>query len=136
MKTRILGVILVVLVLSVLFVSGQAQAQVPSAALSVVAVDELFTALNAGDIDLAAASFGFGAAVQELEGWHKEGRQYSVLGDEVTSLFSGMDIVTSDVEISDRGVAWARETVRSVVYDGLIQKLYVTDIELTPSQYW
>ncbi len=49
---------------------------------------------------------------------------------------SGLDIVTSEVEISDRGIAWGQQTVMAVVYDGQIQKLYVTGFRLTPSQYW
>ncbi len=127
MKARILVAVVVVAALSVAFLDGpQVQAQIPSGSRSSLPVQGLFAALNA-------------------ERWGKEGRQFVVLRQEVTNVTTGLDIVASEVEISDHGVAWARETVTAVVYDGLIQagvydgliqKLYVNEFRLTPWQYW
>lgn len=140
MKTRVLAVILVVMVLSILFVGGQqVQAQVPSGVVSLLAVDNLFEAINAGDMDLALESFASGATAEivgMLESWQREGRQFRVLQDRVTNVVADMDIVTSDVEISDRGIAWGQQTIVSVTYNDQIQKLYTTNIKLTPWQYW
>jgi hypothetical protein len=153
MKARILTVVVAVMVLSVMFLSGQAvQAQVQPEALSAVAVENLFVALNEGDLGSAMATFAMGASAENrlggqayldldqigamLEGWQRDGREYEVLGDAITNVTSGLDIVTSEVEISDRGIAWGQQTVMAVVYDGQIQKLYVTGFRLTPSQYW
>ena len=157
MKARTLTMVVAVMVLSVLFVGGQAaEAQVAPEALPAVVVESLFAALNEGDLDSAMTAFAAGATAENrpggqayldldqiaamLEGWQRGDREYEVLGEEITSVITSavdnLDIVTSEVEISDRGIAWGRQTIMAVVYDGQIQKLYVTRFRLTPSQYW
>lgn len=67
---------------------------------------------------------------------NREGRQFAVANEAVTSIGPGLEMVTSDVEITDRGVTWGREKMLAVVYNGKIQRLYVVHARLTPSQYW
>lgn len=153
MKARVLTIVVAVMVLSALFVGGQAvQAQGAPEALSALALENLFAALSEGDLDSAMTTFAAGAAAENrlrgrayldldqiaamLEGWQRDGREYQVLGDAITNVTSGLDIVTSEVEISDGGIAWGHQMVMAVVYEGQIQRLYVTGMELTPSQYW
>lgn len=150
MKTRMVALIL--MVMSVLLVSGQSvQAQIRSESVAALPVDALYTGLSAGSADSALAAFTEDATVQNrrrgttysgrdevaamLAGWHKPGRQYHIRVRHVTNLANGLDLITSDVELSDHGVLWGRETLMAVVQDGKIQRLYVT-ARLRPEQYW
>jgi len=146
MKTKRLAVTLGVLVLSMLVVNG-----FQSEARPVLAAHGLYTALNSSDTDSALASFAPGAIVENrisgvtyrnsdqiaamLESWSRDGRQYTILSEQVTYVTSGVDIVTSEVEIHDRGVEW-REEIMAVVYGDQIQNLYLTSAQLTPSADW
>ncbi len=153
MKARILAVTLVVMILSALLLGGRpAQAQGDSRALSVEAVEGLFAALDGGNADSALAFFVPGASVQNwpsrrtyldadqiaamLSHWQLTGRRYSVLTDAVVGATNGLDIVTADVEISDRGLTWGQQRLTAVVHEGQIQRLYITHMRLTPWQYW
>jgi hypothetical protein len=129
MKAKVLVVVVAILILSA-FGSGQAvEAQVPSKVLPTLAVENLFAALSRGDVELALAA-------GMLEGWHRDGRQYEMLGDRITNIASGLELVTSEVEIADRGVTWGKHAIMAVVFDGQVQKIYTTGFRLTPSQYW
>jgi hypothetical protein len=146
MKTKRLAVTLGVMALSILLANGfQSEVQ------PVLAAHGLFTALNSGDPESALNSFAPGATVENrisgvtyldadqitamLETWSKDGRQYTILEEEVTYVTRGLDLVTSEVEITDHGVVW-RETLMAVVQDDQIQKLYLKNVQLTPSQDW
>jgi hypothetical protein len=134
------------MVLSILLANGFQSESRP-----VLAAHGLFTALNSGDADTALASFAPEATVQNrisgvtyrnpdqiaamLESWSKDGRQYTILEEEVTYVTRGLDLVTSEVEITDHGVAW-REKLLTVVQDDQIQKLYLKNVQLAPSQDW
>ena len=146
MKTKRLVVTLGVMVLSILLANG-----FQSEARPVLAAHGLFTALNSSDTDSALASFAPGATVENrisgvtyrnsdqiaamLEGWSKDGRQYTILNEQVTYVASGLDLVTSEVAVHDSGVEW-REELMAVVYDDQIQNLYLRNIQLAPSQEW
>jgi hypothetical protein len=153
MKAKILSTVATVMVLSVLFLSGQAtQAYAQPGAFPVLSIDNLFAALNESDVDSALLTFAPGALAESrprqqaylnldeiasmLEGWQGDGREYQVLQHEITNIGAGLDMVWSEVEISDRGVAWGREEILTVVYSGQIQRLLVTGMRLTPFQYW
>jgi len=138
MKVRIFAVALVAMVVSVLFLNGgPAQADVRA----IVAVDNLFTALNAGQVDTAMASFAEDAVV---ENWVRD--ETYVGADEISQMLQAMphqnrqfdivrvemvgDTVTLDVEISDRGHTWGTETYVAEVSDGKLQTLTVTAVNL------
>jgi hypothetical protein len=126
MKAQVLTVVLAVMVLSGLFFGGQVVEAQPEP-ISALTVESLFAALNQGDTD----------AVSMFAAWHRDGRRYAAIGDDqITSLANGLDIVRSEVEISDGGVAWAQQSIMAVVYHGRIQRIYVTGMRLTPWQYW
>jgi hypothetical protein len=153
MKTRILVVTLVVMMMSVLFVNGQeAQAQAPLEAMPRSVIFDLFAALNVGDMDSALASFGEDASLGDsaggrtylnsaqiaarLAGWQHEGRQYRILQESTFNVARGLDVVFSDVEVSDEGMAWGQQSIVGLVYNGQIQRLDVAKMRLTPIQYW
>jgi hypothetical protein len=138
MKVRALAVALVVMVVSVLFLNGgRAQADIQP----VLAVDNVFTALNTGQADLAAASFAEDAVVenwvrretyvgadeirQMLQAMPRESRQFDIVRVEMAG-----DTVTLDVEISDHGFAWGTETIVAEVKDGKLQTFNVTEFYL------
>jgi hypothetical protein len=138
MKVRVLGVAVAVMVVSVFFLNGgQAQADIQA----IYAVDNLFTALNAGQVDTAATLFAADAVVanrvrdqtyvgadeirQMLEAMPKESRQFDIVRAQMVG-----DTVTLDVEISDRGIAWATETFVAEISDGKVQTLDVTAVRL------
>jgi len=138
MKVRIFAVALIAMVVSVLFLNGgPAQADVRA----IVAVDNLFTALNAGQVDTAMASFAEDAVVenwvrdetyvgadeirQMLQAMPHQNRQFDIVRVEMVG-----DTVTLDVEISDRGHTWGTETYVAEVSDGKLQTLTVTAVNL------
>jgi len=138
MKVRIFAVALIAMVVSVLFLNGgPAQADVRA----IVAVDNLFTALNAGQVDTAMASFAQDAVVenwvrdetyvgadeirQMLQAMPHQNRQFDIVRVEMVG-----DTVTLDVEISDRGHTWGTETYVAEVSDGKLQTLTVTAVNL------
>lgn len=148
MKTRAIAIavaaVITVMVMSVLFLNGR---EVHASSVSSVAVDNLFTALDVNDSATAGNAFAEGAVVHNrvtnemysgpdeiavmLESWMKEGRQHDVYVKETINVTSGLDLVVSDVDISDHGVAWGRETIIALVYKGQILRLDVTDFQLT-----
>lgn len=139
---KLLVVTFLVIVMSLLFVNGQ---QVQASGLSTLAVDNLFTSLNAGNMVAAESLFTDEATVTyldvdrthvSLENWQRQGRQYRLLSHKVTNVTTGLDMVSSNVEISDSGIAWGRATIITVVYNGQINNLYVRGSQLTPWQYW
>jgi ketosteroid isomerase-like protein len=138
MKVRVLAVAVAVVVVSVFFWNGgRAQADIQA----IYAVDNVFTALNAGQVDTAATLFAADAVVenkvrnetyvgadeirQMLEAMPKESRQFDIVRAEMVG-----DTVTLDVEISDRGIVWATETFVAAISDGKVQTLDVTAARL------
>ncbi len=153
MEKKSLILTLAVALIATIFIGGAAvEAQVDVQALPSLALDSLFSALNEGDTISALNAFDTRASVENLparesyldldqiavmlEAWNREGRHFAIASGAVTSIAPGLEMVTSDVEITDRGVTWARQKLLGVVYDGKIQRLYVVNVRLTPSQYW
>lgn len=153
MKTRMGAVILLVTVMSVLLVNGPfAQAQVRSEAGASLAIDTVFGALNAGRSDAAVAAFADVAIVEDrvrgetyagrdeiasmFASRHKDGRQHDVLVRQVINVARGLNVLLLGVDLSDRGRVWGRETMLAEVYNGQIQRLYVTGFHMKPWYGW
>ena len=110
----------------------------------VMALDNVYTALNAGSVDSAVASFdpnatvvdslqgkeyiGVSGITQMLQGMQRDGRQYSIVHLEMDG-----STVTAKVEVSDSGIAWGAETIVAQVKDGKIQNFEETAFRL---QLW
>ena len=138
MKGKWYGMIgLLAVGLIVVFSASAAQAGIGPAR----AVDGLYTALNVGQFEQAAAVFaedaivynrvtdrtyqGAGEILGMLQGMARPGRQFEIVG-----LAMQGDTITAQVEVSDRGIAWATETVEAVAAGEQIQSLTVTAFHL------
>ena len=140
----------VALIATIWMGSAAAPAQVEAQPVPSLALDSLFSALNEGDTMSALDAFDMRASVENLpgresylnvdhiavmlEGWNREGRQFAVATGGVTRIVTGLDMVLSDVEITDRSVTWGRATMLAVTYDGKIQRLYLVHARVTPFQ--
>jgi hypothetical protein len=152
-KRKALVLTLAVALMATLWMSGAAApVQVEAQPLPTLAIDSLFSALNEGDTASALEAFDVSASVENLPGeesyldldeiavmleaWNREGRQFAVSNGAATSIAPGLEMVISDVEITDGGITWGRERMLAVTYNGKIQRMYVVHARLTPSQYW
>ncbi|MDX1686742.1 MAG: nuclear transport factor 2 family protein [Candidatus Promineifilaceae bacterium] len=131
-----LGVLSVV-VLSVFVLVSGAQANLEA----VYAVDNLFTAVNSGELDAASAMFSADAvasyAVTDqwyegsdeigifLEGLHGEDRAYEIVQIAMTG-----DTVDLTLDVADHGHVWGQLKLTSVVHDGRIEHLEVVETRL------
>lgn len=138
MKVRVLAVAFVVVVASVLLWNGQ---QAKADHQPVVVADSVLTALNAGDVDTATAAFAEDAIIenwirnetyvgadeirQMLQGMQREGRQFDIVDVDMAG-----DTVTLKVEVSDRGIVWATETILVEGNNDKLQSFKVTDFDL------
>jgi hypothetical protein len=152
MKKSLVLTLAVALIATVLMGGAAVQAQFEAPSMPTLALDSLFSALNEGDTTSALLAFDTRASVQNLPGresyldldqiasmleaWNREGRLFDVAHGAVTRIAPGLEMVTSDVEITDRGVTWGRQRILAVVYKGKIQRLQVVHARLTPFQYW
>ena len=143
MKARTLLPVLFVLLLSVFIVVSVAQASVEP----VLAVDDLFTAVTACEIEQATSLFAADAVARNdvanilyegsaeisnlLDGWEREGRVFEIVQLEMVD-----NTVDLTVEISDDGIVWARQAMTAAVQDGKIQNLDVHQIELQLWRVW
>lgn len=143
MKARTWFPVLFVLLLSVFIVVSVAQASVEP----VLAVDNLFSAVTACEIEQATALFAADAVARNdvanisyegseeisslLDGWERDGRVFDIVK-------LGMDgeAVELTVEISDDGIVWARQGMTADVHEGQIQNLDVHQIELQLWRVW
>ena len=110
----------------------------------VMALDNMYTALNAGQVETAAASFdtnakivdsiqgkeyvGVSGITQMLQGMQRDGRQYSI-----ARLDMDGNTVVANVDVSDNDIVWGTETIEAQVKDGKIQNLDETAFRL---QLW
>lgn len=138
MSAKALWTVLSVVVLSVFVVVSGAQAGLEA----VHAVDNLFTAVNGGELNAASALFSEDAVASYrvanqlyegsdeigtfLEGLHHEGRAY-----EIVQLAMAGDTVNLTVDVADRGRVWGQQTLRVEVQNGMIQSLEVIETRLT-----
>jgi hypothetical protein len=123
MKGKIFVAAVLLMVGLTLLVNGrQAQARVTHA----MPLDHVYTALNSGDADTAAASFtedataenlvrkqtynGVNEIRQMLQGMQREGRRFDIVDVRMIG-----DNITAKVEVSDRGKVWGTETIEAVV---------------------
>jgi hypothetical protein len=113
---------------------------------SAPAVDSLFAQINAGNLEQAQALFaedavytnnltgrscdGFAEIEEDLASWQHPGRRYDIVA--VTEAGDSLQIM---VEVSDRGIVWARERMTADLSDGLIQSLELDDVRLLSFPY-
>jgi len=122
----------------VLLVNGQqAQASIEP----IMAFDDVFTQLNAADVDNALDWFAVDAIAENkvraetyrgvteirtlLEGMQYPGRKFEI----VEAAMHG-DTVTARVEVSDKGHTWGTETVEAVVKGGKVHTFRITAFRL------
>ena len=138
MKGKILVVAVLVLVGLVLLVNGQ---QARASIEPIMAFDDVFTELNAGDVDSALEWFAEDATAENkvraetyrgadeirklLEGMQYPGRKF-----EIVEVSMNGDTVTARVEVSDRGHTWGTETIEAVVLGGKVQSFWITAFRL------
>lgn len=136
MKVRFIAVLFVLVIATLLNVP-----LVQASTEPVLIIDDLFTALNGGEVDLALATFATNAIAEDLvrdETYHgaaeirpmlqamqREGRQYEIVRMELTG-----NTITLNVNISDRGQVWATETITAEVSEGKVQAFRVTALQL------
>ena len=132
-----LGVVFAVFLSVFMLVSG-AQANLEA----VYAVDDLFAAVNAGELDAASALFSADAVAsvtwtkQSYEGleeidaflevMHGEEREY-----EIVQLAMVGDTVDLTLDISDHGHVWGQATLTVEVQNGTIRSVEVVETRLT-----
>lgn len=138
MKGKIFAAFVLVMLGVALLASGRrAQASIGP----VLVFDEVFEALNTGEVDTAAASFAEDATAQNLvrketysgvseirkmlEGMQRNGRRFDIVGIKMDG-----DMITASVEVSDSGRVWGTETVEAIVKDGKLQSFTVTGFRL------
>jgi ketosteroid isomerase-like protein len=123
--------------LVLLLFAGQAQAAVDP----VFAVNDIFAALNSGDVDTAAALFAEDATAentvrresyrgvneirQMLQRMERDGRRFDIIELQMYG-----NTITAQVEISDGGLVWGTESIEAVVNDGQLQSFSVKAIRL------
>jgi hypothetical protein len=106
-----------------------------------IAINDVYTALNSGQVDPALAVFaddataanlvrsetyaGLSEIRQMLKGMQRAGRQFDIVDVEMNG-----DSITARVEVSDAGHVWGTETIEAVIKGGLLQKFTVTNFRL------
>jgi hypothetical protein len=94
-----------------------------------------------GDVDTATAAFAEDAIIenwvrnetyvgtdeirQMLQGMQHDGRQFDIVGVDMAG-----DAITLKVEVSDRGIVWATETILVEGNNDKLQSFKVTDFDL------
>ncbi len=107
----------------------------------VYAVNDLFTALNEGEVDQALDVFvedavahdctcgetfeGANEIAELLNTMAHDGRHF-----EIVSMTMDGDQVTATIDISDRGHTWAQERIEAVVEDGKVHTLNVISFDM------
>lgn len=139
MKTRRLILLLLGMAVIAFFLStGQARASIQP----ILAVDNVFTALNSGDVEAAMNWFAEDAVAenllrkesyvgkdeirQMLQAMPRAGRQYDIVWAQMAE-----DQITFTVEVSDRGFAWGLQTFTAEVKDGKVSSLKAVNFRLT-----
>lgn len=136
MKARFVAVLFMLVVITLLNVPLAQAGTEP-----VLIIDNLFTALNTGEVDLALAIFATNAVAEDLvrdkiyhgaaeirpmlQAMQREGREYEIVGVELAG-----NTITLEVNISDRGQVWATETIMAEVSEGKVQDFKVTALQL------
>lgn len=136
-----LKLLLVVLVAAVVWLS-LAEEQTHATLEPVYTVDNLFEAVNGGDLNTASTFFATDAVARItmthqsyeneaeirrfLEDLHGVGRAY-----EIVQLNMEGDTVNITVNIADQGHVWAQQKMTAVVHEGRIHDLAVTETRLT-----
>jgi hypothetical protein len=138
MKRKMWSIGMTILLVLAVFLNGtHAQAGIQP----IMAIDGLCEALNAGEVDVAVASFANTAIVenkvrselyrgtneirQMLLAMQHVGRHYDIVSVEMHG-----NTLTATIEVADRGIAWATETVAAEVRDGKLQTFQVIGFRL------
>jgi ketosteroid isomerase-like protein len=138
MKGKMLVPTFVVMAALVLLLNvRQAQAGIEP----VLAIRDVYAALNSGNVDAAVASFaedvtaedlvrketynGVRGIRQMLQGMQREGRRFDIVEVQMEG-----DTITAEVEVSDGGIVWGTESIEAVVKGSRLQTFTVTDFRL------
>lgn len=137
MKVKVFFGILSIVVIGLLFVSG-AQARRGS----IDTVDQLFTAVNTGELEVASDLFAADAVVSYtrtnksyegpgeighfLESLHYEGRTFEIVQASVED-----DTVKLTVDVADRGHVWGQQTLEVKMQGRQIKSFEVIETRLT-----
>ena len=138
MKGKILAVaVLVMLAAGLLLNSRPAQASNHA----VLAIDNVFAALNSGQAERAVALFaddaiaqnllqaetynGASEILQMLQGMQREGRRLDVVAVQMDG-----DTITAQVEVSDSGHVWGTETIEAKMNGDKLQSFTVVAFRL------
>ena len=138
MKGKILAVaVLVMLAAGLLLNSRPAQASNHA----VLAIDNVFAALNSGQAERAVALFADDAIAQNLvqaetynspseilqmlQGMQREGRRLNVVAVQIDG-----DTITAQVEVSDSGHVWGTETIEAKMNGDKLQSFTVVAFRL------
>lgn len=138
MKGKILAVAVLVMLGLALFLNGH---QVQASNHAVLAFNNVFAALNSGDVDSAVALFADDAVAenlvraetyrgvkeirQMLQGMQREGRRLEIVAVETDG-----DTITALVEVSDGGHVWGTETIEAKMNGDKLQSLNVVAFRL------
>jgi len=104
-------------------------------------INDVFTALNSGQVDPALAAFaedataanllrsetytGLSEIRRMLQGMQRAGRQFDIVDVEMNG-----DTITASVEVSDAGHVWGTETIEAVIKGGLLQEFTMANFRL------
>jgi len=106
-----------------------------------LAINDIYSALNAGEVDTALASFAEGATAENkvrketyrnlseirrmLQEMQRDGRQFDIVDVDMNG-----NTITANVEVMDSGNVWGTETVGAVVKGDKLQSFKVVAFRL------
>jgi len=106
-----------------------------------LAINDIYSALNAGEVDTALASFAEGATAENkvrketyrnlseirrmLQEMQRDGRQFDIVDVDMNG-----NTITANVEVMDSGNVWGTETVEAVVKGDKLQSFKVVAFRL------
>ena len=106
-----------------------------------LAINDIYLALNAGEVDTALASFADGATAENkvrketyrnlseirrmLQEMQRDGRQFDIVDVDMNG-----NTITANVEVMDSGNVWGTETVEAVVKGDKLQSFKVVAFRL------
>ena len=106
-----------------------------------LAINDIYSALNAGEVDTALASFADGATAENkvrketyrnlseirrmLQEMQRDGRQFDIVDVDMNG-----NTITANVEVMDSGNVWGTETVEAVVKGDKLQSFKVVAFRL------
>jgi len=138
MKGKVLAVAVLVLFGMALFLNGR---QAKASVNSVIVFDDVFSALNLGEVDRALVLFADDATAenvvraetyrgaseirQMLEEMQRDSRRFNVVQVKVDG-----DTITAQVEVSDSGLVWGTQMIEATINGDKLQNFKVIAFRL------